>query len=182
MEVKSTNLPTSLRANGPGNVGRSEINLESPPAEKTTVKRAPMTGAEYLESLRDGREVYICGERVKDVTTHPAFRNSARMIARVYDSLHDPEKQKILTTWTDTGNNGFTHRFYRIDRSVEEVRKTRDAIAESARIGFGWLGRSPEYKASLLATFGPNADFYKPFDDNARLWYREAQKEREKYR
>ena len=34
----------------------------------------PFTGAEYLESLRDGREVYIYGERVKDVTTHPAFR------------------------------------------------------------------------------------------------------------
>jgi hypothetical protein len=40
----------------------------------------PMTGAEYLEELRDGREVYIYGERVKDVTTHPAFRNSARMV------------------------------------------------------------------------------------------------------
>ena len=32
----------------------------------------PMTGDEYLESLRDGREIYIYGERVKDVTTHPA--------------------------------------------------------------------------------------------------------------
>jgi 4-hydroxyphenylacetate 3-monooxygenase len=31
----------------------------------------PMTGAEYLDSLRDSREVYIYGERVKDVTTHP---------------------------------------------------------------------------------------------------------------
>ena len=37
------------------------------------------TGDEYLESLRDGREVYLDGERVEDVTTHPAFRNSARI-------------------------------------------------------------------------------------------------------
>ena len=37
---------------------------------------------------RDGREVYIYGERVKDVTTHPAFRNAARSIARLYDALH----------------------------------------------------------------------------------------------
>jgi 4-hydroxyphenylacetate 3-monooxygenase len=35
---------------------------------------APMTGAEFLESLRDGREVYIYGERVGDVTAHPAIR------------------------------------------------------------------------------------------------------------
>ena len=34
----------------------------------------PFTGQEYLDSLRDGREVYIYGERVKDVTTHAAFR------------------------------------------------------------------------------------------------------------
>ena len=33
----------------------------------------PLTGAEYLESLRDRREVYVYGERVTDVTTHPAF-------------------------------------------------------------------------------------------------------------
>ncbi|MGH7905283.1 MAG: 4-hydroxyphenylacetate 3-hydroxylase N-terminal domain-containing protein [Candidatus Binataceae bacterium] len=137
--------------------------------------RAPMTGAEYLESIRDGREVYICGERVKDVTMHPAFRNSSRMIARVFDALHDPEKRDVLTTWTDTGNGGYTHRFYRIDRNAGELLKTRDAIAESARIGFGWLGRSPEYKASFLATLGPNADYYKPFDENARRWYRNAQ-------
>ena len=41
----------------------------------------PQTGAEYLELLRDDRCVYIYGERVKDVTTHPAFRNTARMVA-----------------------------------------------------------------------------------------------------
>lgn len=45
----------------------------------------PMNGPEFIESLRDGREVYIYGERVKDVTTHPAFRNTARMVARLYD-------------------------------------------------------------------------------------------------
>ena len=29
------------------------------------------TGAQYRDSIRDGREVYVGGERVKDVTTHP---------------------------------------------------------------------------------------------------------------
>ena len=33
----------------------------------------PLTGAEYLDSLKDDREIWIYGERVKDVTTHPAF-------------------------------------------------------------------------------------------------------------
>ena len=66
----------------------------------------PMTGAEYLESLRDGREVWLYGERVADVTTHPAFRNTARMIARLYDALHDPKLKEVLTMATDTGSGG----------------------------------------------------------------------------
>ncbi|HXD11704.1 MAG TPA: 4-hydroxyphenylacetate 3-hydroxylase N-terminal domain-containing protein, partial [Anaerolineales bacterium] len=57
----------------------------------------PMTGAEYLESLRDQREVWIYGERVKDVTRHPAFRNQARMVARMYDALHHPDTKAQLT-------------------------------------------------------------------------------------
>ena len=39
----------------------------------------PMTGDEYIESIRDDREIWIYGERVEDVTTHPAFRNPARI-------------------------------------------------------------------------------------------------------
>ena len=73
-------------------------------------KGRPFTGAEYLESLRDGREVYVYGERVKDVTTHPAFRNAARSIARLYDALHAEKTKGILTSPTDTGSGGFTHK------------------------------------------------------------------------
>ena len=100
---------------------------------QTTGRTRPYTGAEYLESLRDGREIWIYGERVKDVTTHPAFRNTARMIARLYDALHDPARQDVLTTPTDTGNGGFTHKFYRPSRNAEELVAARDAIAEWAR-------------------------------------------------
>ena len=41
--------------------------------------------SEHLESLRDGRVVYIGAEKVDDVTTHPAFRNGARSMAAIYD-------------------------------------------------------------------------------------------------
>jgi 4-hydroxyphenylacetate 3-monooxygenase len=40
---------------------------------------------------------------------------------------------------------------------------------------YGWMGRSPDYKASFLGTLGANADFYEPFADNARHWYAESQ-------
>jgi aromatic ring hydroxylase len=31
---------------------------------------------QYIESLRDGREVYIHGKRVEDVTKHPILRRA----------------------------------------------------------------------------------------------------------
>jgi 4-hydroxyphenylacetate 3-monooxygenase len=34
-----------------------------------------LTGQDYLDSVRDGRRVYVGGEEVEDATTHPAFRN-----------------------------------------------------------------------------------------------------------
>ena len=68
----------------------------------------PFTGTEYLETLKDGREVYSYGERVTDVTTHPAFLNAARTIARLYDALHDPKQKDTLTCPTDTGSGSFT--------------------------------------------------------------------------
>src|SRR5947199_169656 len=64
-----------------------------------TAPTRPLTGEEFLDSLRGGREIWVYGERVKDVTTHAAF----------------------------------------------------------------------------LATLGANADYYAPYQDNARRWYRAAQ-------
>ncbi|MCX4388058.1 Pyoverdin chromophore biosynthetic protein pvcC [Micromonospora peucetia] len=135
----------------------------------------PLTGEEYVESLRDDRAVFLNGERVKDVTTHPAFRNPVRMTARLYDALHDPANREVLTAPTDTGSGGFTHPFYRTPHTVEDMVADQRAIAAWARMSYGWMGRSPDYKASFLGTLGANADFYAPYSDNAERWYRESQ-------
>jgi 4-hydroxyphenylacetate 3-monooxygenase len=174
-------------------MSQKEITKDEPAAreglpqsrlEKTVVtevnsvtRTRPFTGQEYIDSLRDGREIWIYGERVKDVTTHPAFRNTVRMLARLYDALHDEKHKGILCTETDTGSGGYTHRFYKPPRNVEELVGTRDAIAEWARITYGWMGRSPDYKAAFLGTLGADPDFYEPFQDNARRWYKKAQEE-----
>ncbi|MBT9282059.1 MAG: 4-hydroxyphenylacetate 3-hydroxylase family protein [Hydrogenibacillus schlegelii] len=144
----------------------------------------PFTGEEYLESLRDGREVYIYGEKIKDVTTHPAYRNAARMVARWYDRLHElhqedvkrggPEKWK----WTvplDTGGDGWTHPYFIGAKKAEDLVKARDTIAELQRAAYGWMGRSPDYKSAFIGTLGPNNAFYAPFQENAKRWYQETQ-------
>jgi 4-hydroxyphenylacetate 3-monooxygenase len=135
----------------------------------------PLTGDEYIASLQDGRSVYIYGERVDDVTSHIAFRNPVRMTARLYDALHDPARRDELTAPTDTGGDGYTHSFFTTPYRVEDLVANQRAIAAWARMSYGWMGRSPDYKASFLGTLGANADYYEPFAGNARRWYRESQ-------
>src|SRR6201987_3605544 len=145
-----------------------EDDMPEHPESIVAGKKRPFTGAEFLESLRDGREVYIYGERVEDVTTHPAFRNSAASVAVLYDALHDKAHKDVLTAPTDTGSGGYTHKFFKAARSRDDVIAQRDAIAAWARLSYGWMGRSPDYKASFLNTLGANAQFYGQFAHHGR--------------
>jgi 4-hydroxyphenylacetate 3-monooxygenase len=149
--------------------------MPAKPEDVLSDRTRPFNGAEYLESLRDGREVYIYGERVADVTTHPAFRNASRSIAKLYDALHDPATKDVLTCPTDTGSGGFTHKFFKVAHSREDLIGQRDAIAQWARMTYGWMGRTPDYKASLMNTLGAHHAFYGKFSDNAKAWYKRSQ-------
>lgn len=55
------------------------------------------TGEEYRASLRDGREVWMSGKRVEDVTTHPMFKPLIDVRARIYDMQHDAATAPRMT-------------------------------------------------------------------------------------
>lgn len=55
------------------------------------------TGDQYRESIRDGRDVWMNGEKVTDVTTHPAFKPLVDIRARIYDMAHDPATRDSMT-------------------------------------------------------------------------------------
>ena len=90
------------------------------------------------------------------------------------DALHDPRSTENHHP-TDTGNGGMTHAFFKAPKTVDDLIVGRDAIAEWARMTYGWMGRSPDYKAAFLATLGANSNFYDPYQDNARRWYKFSQ-------
>ncbi|MGE0240361.1 MAG: 4-hydroxyphenylacetate 3-hydroxylase family protein [Parvibaculaceae bacterium] len=66
------------------------------------------TGEQYREGLRDGRDVWIDGERVKDVTRHPALKPIIDIRARMYDMQHDNEHAATLIY----GENGHSHSIF----------------------------------------------------------------------
>jgi 4-hydroxyphenylacetate 3-monooxygenase len=55
------------------------------------------TGEQYRDSIRDGREVWMNGERVKDVTRHPMFKPVVDIRARIYDMQHEAKSRSVMT-------------------------------------------------------------------------------------
>jgi 4-hydroxyphenylacetate 3-monooxygenase len=131
------------------------------------------TGQEYLDSLRDDREIWIFGERVKSVVEHPAFRNSARSVARWYDRFHANKAE--IGVPTDTGSGMLTHPFFVGSKTVDDLGNAKKAIMDLQQVSYGWMGRSPDYKAAFLGTLGANHGFYGEYSKNALAWYRKTQ-------
>jgi 4-hydroxyphenylacetate 3-monooxygenase len=108
------------------------------------------TGADHIKSLRDGREVYFNGERVQDVTTHPAFRNSVATIASIYDYQAAPENVERVT-FESPGNRRRVNKAWQLTPTYDALVARRAAMTDTARVHFGFMGRSPEVIASGLA-------------------------------
>ena len=130
------------------------------------------TGADFLASLDDGREVWFDGERVKTIKAHPAFRNSARSLAHLYDALHDPNLKEDLTLVDKFGIT--THKFFAPSYSAQDLIAARQAIAIWQRMCYGWMGRTPDYKAAFMAQLAEGYNFYDPYGDNALNWYKKC--------
>ncbi|HEY7065829.1 MAG TPA: 4-hydroxyphenylacetate 3-hydroxylase N-terminal domain-containing protein [Chloroflexota bacterium] len=130
-------------------------------------------GQQYRDSLRDGRTVYVYGERVPDVTTHPAFRGIVDTVADLYDYASDPANGMVHTN-PDTGTPG--NKAFLIPRRPDDLRARREAIRAWARRTNGLVGRGPDHVASVLAGIasGPEvlARGRPEFGENAVRFYR----------
>ena len=85
------------------------------------------TGATYRESLRDGRQVWVDGEKVEDVPTHPVFQPIVDIRARMYDMAHEPPYQSLMTYPDDeTGERNNT--FYKPPKTKQDWQDKRDAV------------------------------------------------------
>src|SRR5918999_5674255 len=123
------------------------------------------TGSEHLESLRDGRVVYIGSEKVEDVTTHPAFRNGARSMAAIYDlKRSDPD-----FSFEEKGER-FSAYFLRAKSREDLARRTKlhRAIADMSH---GLLGRSPDHVSSFVTGMAMNPSVFGKFSDNLQRYY-----------
>lgn len=85
------------------------------------------TGAQYRDSLKDGRNVWIDGEKVKDVTTHPAFKPIVDIRARIYDMAHEAKTKEVMA-YRDEKSGQENCIGYKLPHTQEDWHAKRRAI------------------------------------------------------
>jgi 4-hydroxyphenylacetate 3-monooxygenase len=133
------------------------------------------TGRQYLNGLREqDREVWLCGERVKDVTTHPGLAGGAHAIAALYDMQCDPKYHDAMTYISPTTGDRVGLSFIN-PRTREELEARRVMMLNWARSTCGMMGRSPDFMNVTLAAWSAAADYFgrsRPeFAQNVRRYY-----------
>jgi 4-hydroxyphenylacetate 3-monooxygenase len=121
------------------------------------------TGHTHLESLRDGRQVYIEGEQVNDVTSHPAFRNAVASAAHLYDYQHDPHNQEKMT-FRSPATDAAVSRAWQLPASYGDLVQRREALTAWAETHVGFMGRSPDHVASSISGMYMGIDVFESFD------------------
>ena len=113
--------------------------------------KGALDGRRYLESLRDGREVWYRGQRIEDVTTHPVFSTMAKNVARIYDMQHAPETSEIMTYEQKNGRRA-SYSYY-LPTTPEDLLLRRANTEIWVREVFGMCGRLPDFCASMVVGY-----------------------------
>jgi 4-hydroxyphenylacetate 3-monooxygenase len=132
------------------------------------------TGQQYIESLKaHPAEIWVGGERVEDVTTHPATRNAVRSYARLYDMQHAPGLQDTMTYALPGGERvGMS---FLLPTSVDDLARRHAMMRVWAEYSGGMMGRTPDYLNASVMAMGAAATYFGANDprhaDNITRYY-----------
>jgi 4-hydroxyphenylacetate 3-monooxygenase len=121
-------------------------------------------GKKHIESLRDGRQIYIDGTLVDNHVDHPAFRNSVRSAAAMYEYQVQPENVERMTFASPkTGDR--VSRMWQLPTSFGELVDRRKALESWAELSCGYFGRSPDHVASVISGMYMGLDVFQRSGD-----------------
>ena len=138
---------------------------------------AVRTGEQFLEGLRDGREIWLEGERVADVTAHPKLSRMAHTLAGIYDLQVSTDLQERMTFKSPTSGEPAALS-YIVPQSQKDLLLRREALEIVAQASYGMLGRTPDYVNIQLTAMRQMAHVYgqkeKRFADNLIAYHEYA--------
>jgi 4-hydroxyphenylacetate 3-monooxygenase len=136
---------------------------------------AVRTGDQYVERLRKrSPEAWFGGERVTDVTQHPAITPAVQSIAKLYDLQHVPELREVMVCKDADGEYGSS---LLVPKSKADLLKRRLMHQTWAEATFGIMGRSTDFMSAMLTAWAINADFFGEYADNVRNYFQTVRDE-----
>ena len=120
---------------------------------------AVRTGKQYIDGLRDQREVWYAGQRVDDVTTFPEFRATIASFAHLYDMQHAPAHRDVLVAHSEAFGESIG-RAFELPRTPDQLRLKREAYIAWAKSNCGMFGRSPDFLNVMIAALSAKRAFF----------------------
>src|ERR1700677_2069584 len=98
------------------------------------------TGRQYIEGLRDDRQIYIDGELIRDVTRYAPFRGVINELAQLYDHQQEAAFKEVLTYRSPTSGDAVSTSFL-LPASLAEVESRLRGERTRAELTNGMMGR-----------------------------------------
>jgi 4-hydroxyphenylacetate 3-monooxygenase len=138
------------------------------------------SGDAYVADLRDGRSVFLDGERVDDVTKHPGFAEPIRRIAATYDRARADDALDV-TSYLDPTTGERHGTMWLVPRSADDLEARRRLHRFWAEASYGLMGRTPDHVACVLTAFAGGRDLFARggarFGDNVVRFHEKARAE-----
>ena len=116
-------------------------------------------GRKHIESLRDGRQIFIDGACVDDHTQHPAFRHAIASAASLFDYQAQAQHLEKMT-FVSPKSGDRVSRMWQLPTSLSELVERRQALEAWAELTCGMLGRSPDHVASCVSGMYMGLDLF----------------------
>ena len=124
---------------------------------KNLANKGIRTGRQYLEGLRDDRNVWMHGKKVQDVTNENGLKRCAHTLANFIDRQHEPKYINNLTYIDDDGDRCALA--FKTPKSKEDIKDRGKSYYEWAKWSNGYFGRTPDYKNASLMSFAAASSF-----------------------
>ena len=118
------------------------------------------TGQEYIKGLQDHpREVWIDGELVQDVTTHPSLQNGVKSVAALYDMQHDAVMREEMT-FASPSTGDPVGLSYLIPQTIDDLERKRNMMTRWAWASCGMMGRSPDFLNIIFTAWAGSSGYF----------------------
>src|SRR5690242_10001249 len=116
---------------------------------------AARTGEQFLRGLKDDREVWVGGERVRSIVDHPALSGAAHALAEVFDLQHRYPDDCLMPD-PETGEP--INVSHMIPKSRGDLLRRHRGLERVAEFSVGLMGRTPDYMNVTYAGFAGRSD------------------------